>query len=95
MKAHNDDKMFVLINFDNSILKWIKTLCELDQMLGKFSFHFFKKFIFAGDYNLSFESHLETSGGNLSLKTKSIPNFMQVLEKFDIVDIWRIRNPFS
>ena len=42
-----------------------------------------------------FNSNLEASGGNPALKKKSVSKLIQLLEKYDLIDIWRIRNPFS
>ena len=36
---------------------------------------------------------LESLGGNPCLKMKSIAQLIQVIEKFDLCHIWRIRNP--
>ena len=36
---------------------------------------------------------LESSGGNPSSKNKSISKVLQICEKFDLSDFWRIRNP--
>ena len=33
--------------------------------------------------------------GNPALKKKSVSKLIQLLEKYDLIDIWRIRNPFS
>ena len=35
------------------------------------------------------------SGGNPALKKKSVSKLIQLLGKYDQIDIWRIRNPFS
>ena len=36
---------------------------------------------------------LESLGGNPCLKMKSIAKLIQIKEKFDLCDIWRMRNP--
>ena len=73
----------------------VKTLCELEQMLDIFSLDFCKNIIFAGDFNCFFNLNLEASGGNPTLKKKSVSKLVQLLEKYYLIDIWRIRNPFS
>ena len=45
---------------------------------------FKKGIVFGGDFNLFFEAKLEAQGGN---------PIIQIKEKFDLYDIWRIRNP--
>ena len=73
----------------------VKTLCELEQMLDIFSLDFCKNIIFAGDFNCFFNLNLEASGGNPTLKKKSVSKLVQLLEKYYLIDIWRIRYPFS
>ena len=52
-----------------------------------------KEIVFGGDFNLFFELKLEAQGGNPVLKKKSLAKLIQIKEKFDLCDIWRIRNP--
>ena len=73
----------------------IKTLCDLDQMLGEFYYDSHNEVVFAGDFNLFFNSNLEASVLNPTLKMKSIEKIIQILEKYNLIDIWRIRNPSS
>ena len=47
----------------------------------------------AGDLNVFFDSKLETKGGKLSLKQKSVAKLLELKEEYDLRDIWRIRNP--
>ena len=47
----------------------------------------------ASDFNLFFDTFLDLSGGKPTLKKKSIAKFIELNEKFDLCDIWRIRNP--
>ena len=97
IEANIDDEIFILINFYNSNneTEQIKTLNELNQLLGDFSLNSSKQVIFAGDFNLFFDMNLETSGGCPTLKKKSISKILQLLEQNNLVDIWRIRNPSS
>ena len=56
-------------------------------------FRFLQKCFFPGDF-VVFNSNLEASGGNLTLKKNSISNIVQLLEKYDLADTWRISSPF-
>ena len=87
----------MLINLynPNTEAEQVKTLCELERMLDIFSLDSYKNILFAGDFNCFFNSNLEASGGNPALKKKSVSKLIQLLEKYDQIDIWRIRNPFS
>ena len=52
-----------------------------------------KQIVLAGDFNFFFDTSLESYGGKPTLKKKSISKFIELKEKFDLCDIWRIRNP--
>ena len=52
-----------------------------------------KHIVLAGDFNIFFNTSLESYGGKPTLKKKSIEKFIELKEKFDLCDIWRIRNP--
>ena len=97
LEAEIDDEIFLLINLynPNTEAEQVKTLCELERMLDIFSLDSYKNILFAGDFNCFFNSNLEASGGNPALKKKSVSKLIQLLEKYDLIDIWRIRNPFS
>ena len=49
--------------------------------------------VFGGDFNLFFDSLLDCSGGNPTLKKLSIAKLMQILDKLDLIDIFRVRFP--
>ena len=48
-----------------------------------------------GDWNFTIDNNTDRSGGNLRVWHKSVKEFTQISELFDLVDIWRTRNPFS
>ena len=52
-----------------------------------------KKIILGGDFNAYFDSKLDASGGKPTIKKQTIPKLIEILETFDLCDIWRIRNP--
>ena len=52
-----------------------------------------KHIVSAGDFNSFFDTSLESYGGKPTLKKKSIAKFFELKEKFDLWDVWRIRNP--
>ena len=41
----------------------------------------------AGDLNVFFDSKLETKGGKLSLKQKSVARLLELKEEYDLCDI--------
>ena len=52
-----------------------------------------KHVVLAGDFNFFFDTSLNSYGGKPTLKKKSISKFIELKEKLDLCDIWRIRNP--
>ena len=49
--------------------------------------------IIKGYFNLITNSYLDANGGNTNLKNNSLSNLAKLQEKFDLCDIYRIRNP--
>ena len=52
-----------------------------------------KNIVLAGDFNVIFDVAVESLGRNPCLKKKSLTKLIQIKEKFNLCDIWRIRNP--
>ena len=50
------------------------------------------KIILGGDFNVTLDSDLDCSGGRPFTKG-SVKNVQNLCFEFDLVDIWRIRNP--
>ena len=72
-----------------------KILEELQNLLKKLDISQNKSIIFAGDFNIFFNSKLEAESGKLLLKKKSTVKLVQIKESLDICNIWSIRNPFT
>ena len=51
-----------------------------------------KKIVIGGDFNIALDSDLDCSGGNPS-KKDIVKNIQDLCLDYDLVDIWRIRNP--
>ena len=49
--------------------------------------------IIGGDFNFHFDSKLEAKGRKPTLKKKSRRKMIELIESFELCDIWRIRNP--
>ena len=45
-----------------------------------------------GNLNVFFNSRLEMKGDQPSLKQKSVAKLLEMTEKYDLYNIWRIRN---
>ena len=50
------------------------------------------KFLIGGDFNVALQPSLDCSGGNTTLK-ESVKFLEDLLIQYDLVDIWRVRNP--
>ena len=50
-------------------------------------------FICAGDWNLIFDTKVDSLGGNSKLKRKSIYQLKSLMSSYNLIDIWHIRNP--
>ena len=87
-----NNKQYILVNFYNeNIEKYqVELLNELDIQLANFETSDNTKIIVAGDFNFNFDKNLETKGGNLKLNKLSIAEFMKLMAKYDLTDIWRI-----
>ena len=95
VEATVDDTVFVLINIYNANTEseQLETLLDLVSIIDKVKDIQSKNIVLGGDFNVIFDISLESLGGNPCLKKKSIAKLIQIKEKFDLCDIWRIRNP--
>ena len=90
-----ETETFILLNFYNSKseTEQRQTRSDVDLLLSDFSLDDTKTIVFAADFNLFFNQKTEATGGNPVLKKKSISKVLQITEKYDLIDIWRVRNP--
>ena len=56
------------------------------------TYSFIWHIVLAGDFNFFFDAILDLYEGKPTLKKKSIAKFIELKEKFDLCDIWGIRN---
>ena len=95
VEATVDDTVFTLIDIYNANTEseQLETLLDLVSIIDKVKDIQSKNIVLGGDFNVMFNISLESLGGNPCLKKKSIAKLIQIKEKFDLCDIWRIRNP--
>ena len=86
---------FLLINIynDNIEADQVKTLEDLKVSMHDIDIEQECKIVSGGDYNLIFDINLDSSGGKPRLKLSSVSKVCSINEDFDLIDIWRIRNP--
>ena len=65
-----------------------RILSTLDETDGTFS----SQLIIGGDFNAHLHEELDNYGGRVE-KKDSVKNIMEIKLAYDLVDIWRIRNP--
>ena len=89
-----DDSDFLLINIYNANTEkeQVSVLDELTTILSTFE-NTLNHVTFAGDFNIFFDASLDAKGGTPTLNSRSINKLIELNEKFDLCDIWRIRNP--
>lgn len=83
INAYNENVELQQINFWDTLLSHMENICTSPDI----------NIILAGDFNMFLNTNLEAQGGNPTLKKNSIARFLRIKEKFDLIDIWRIRNP--
>ena len=89
------DVKFVLINIYNynTESQQLLTLTKLQKILQNVDNIGNKNIIIGGDFNFHFNSKLEAKGGKPTLKKKSLTKMIELIESFELCDIWGIRNP--
>ena len=95
LEINIDDRIFVLINIynTNNELDQVKTFTDLSEILERVDNIQNKNIIFVGDFNIIFDSFLDAQGGNPILKKHAVAKTIQIKQRLNLVDIWRIRNP--
>ena len=66
---------------------------ELNQILANFCSDDEYSIVMGGDFNTVFDPMLDKKGGKDKIKEKSVEKIQNIMNGFDLVDIWRIRNP--
>ena len=95
IEATYDDKNLLLINLYNANnekdqIEVLDTLCKL---LENHDTDNDCHTILSGDFNVIFDTILDASGGNPSLKKKTIAKLISITEMLDTCDAFRIRHP--
>ena len=87
-----DGVKFVLINIYNCNTepRQLLTLTELHRKLQNVDDIGNKNIIIGGNFNFHFNSKLEAKEGNLTLKKKSVGKIIEIIEGFELCDIWKI-----
>ena len=95
LKAEINDKMYVLINIyapnkDTNIINFLNNLLTT---LRKNDFDEEENIIIGGDFNCPLNPILDKKGGLLNPRKSVVATIENLQEEFDLVDIWRVKNP--
>ena len=92
VEATIDDIVFVPINTYNVNIEFqqLEALSDLISIIDKIKDIKRKIIVLGGDFNVLFDISLEISGGNPCLKKKPIAKLIQIKEKINLCEIWRI-----
>ena len=93
LEINIDDKIFVLINIYNANIKLDQVKALSGLILDCVNDIQNKDIIFGGDSNIVFDSFHDAQQGNPILKKHTLVKTIQIRERLNLVDIWRIRNP--
>ena len=86
---------FVLVNCyaPNTESSQVKLFKEILAQLGNLEFDQDSQFILTRDWNLIFDTFLDSLGGKPQLNKTSVFHLKILMEDLELVDIWRVSNP--
>ena len=95
LQVKTDDENYLLVNLYNSNTEpeQLETLHKLETIFLKFDMNEYNHIIFSGDFNIFFNASFEATDENAKLKTSTVAKFLELKDKFDLCDIWRIKHP--
>ena len=94
MEAEIQDSSFLLVNVyaPNKTPDQCNFYVKLNKYIEEYVANKELRLIVGGDFNVPLNPDFDCSGGNLSRKD-SVRNIQDLCLDFDLVDIWRVRNP--
>ena len=95
LQAKIDDEIYLSVTLYNSNTEseQLETLRQLETILLKFDTNECNHITLPGDFNIFLNASFEATGGNVGLKTGTVGKFLELKNKFDLCDIWRIKHP--
>ena len=84
-----------MINYygPNGETDWVNVLKQLAIHLRNINADRNITCILGGDGNLIFDESLDAMGGSRSLKYNSLKELQTIISDYNLIDIWRVRNP--
>ena len=71
----------------------VTVMKEIVEVINQMDYPVETYICWGGDFNVSMNLDLESSGGNPTPKIKSIDTIETIMLEYDLCDIWRLRNP--
>ena len=89
------DLPYVLVNYHapNDEQGQLCTLNEISDKLKTLGVDEDTRLIWGGDWNCILDKSLDAMGGSPSLKKESVKLIQNLMNDFDLVDVWRLCNP--
>ena len=96
MNAEIQDSQFLLVNLyaPNTMKEQLDFFSEIKHHIEEFNVDPDNNIIIGGDFNATFKADLDCSGGKPSI-IESVKIIQEIESEYDLIDIWRIRNPKS
>ena len=96
IQAKIDKEEYIILNIyaPNSNAKLIDFYKSLSQFMKR-NFSEDCNIIIGGDFNCPFNPIMDKRGGNLDPKKKVITSIIEIMNEFDLQDIWRVKNPYK
>ena len=97
LKCIIQDTPFLVVNIYNANYEHeqVKVLQTIKSLIYELDEEHDYKVIASGDFNFIQDTVLDSDGGSPSLNTASIAELAQLQDSRDLIDIWRIRNPYT
>ena len=97
LKSIIQDMPFLLVNIYNANYEHeqVKVLQTIKSLIYELNEEHDYKVIVGGDFNFIQDTFLDSDGCSPSLNTTSIAELAQLQDSRDLIDIWRIRNPYT
>ena len=94
MEAEVQGSLFLFVNIyaPNKVQDQCRFFENLNKNIEDFAVNKEHRIIVGGDFNVTLDSDLDCSGGK-PFKKESVKQIQDLCLDFDLVDIWRIRNP--
>ena len=94
LKLSVKDEIFYLLNLyaPNTENKQIQFYRDVKRIMEIENISRDDNIILGGDFNLIMDADKDKSGGNLGIKENALQQLNSIIDHFDLLDIWRMKN---